>query len=70
MIGASPTRRDPNANLLPAIGDLRDLSFAVALSVAIQARREGFTDIATDEIENAIRAKVWRPEYRPYMRAR
>jgi len=47
----------------------RDLSVAMALSVAIQARREGLTDVATDDIEAAIRAKMWQPEYRPYVRA-
>jgi malate dehydrogenase (oxaloacetate-decarboxylating) len=70
LAAASPACRDSNANLLPAIGDLRDLSFAVALSAAIQARHEGLTDIPTDDIEAAIRAKVWCPEYRPYVRAR
>jgi len=69
LAAASPACRDSNANLLPAIGDLRDLSVAMALSVAVQARREGLTDIATDDIEAAIRAKVWQPEYRPYVRA-
>ncbi|HWY14743.1 MAG TPA: NAD-dependent malic enzyme [Rhizomicrobium sp.] len=70
LAAASPASRDSNANLLPAIGDLRDLSVAMALSVAVQARREGLTDIATDDIEAAIRAKMWQPEYRPYVRAR
>jgi malate dehydrogenase (oxaloacetate-decarboxylating) len=69
LAAVSPARRDANANLLPGIGSLRDVSFAVALSVGIQAQREGVTDISLDGVENAVRSKIWRPEYRPYVRA-
>ncbi len=65
---ASPALQNPNANLLPPVRDLRDVSLAVALSVGIQAHREGLTQIPSDQIEDAIRAKIWTPEYRPYAR--
>ena len=38
-------------------------------AVALQAHKEGLTEgIETDQIEAAIRAKVWNPSYRPYRR--
>jgi hypothetical protein len=36
----------------------------------LQARREGLTNVAEDEIERAIRAKMWSPQYLPYRRTR
>jgi malate dehydrogenase (oxaloacetate-decarboxylating) len=65
---ASPAIGNPSANLLPPVRDLRDVSLAVALSVGIQAHREGLTDIPSDKIEETICAKIWTPEYRPYVR--
>ena len=35
----------------------------------LQARKEGLTDVAEDEIEAAIHAKMWSPKYLPYRRA-
>jgi malate dehydrogenase (oxaloacetate-decarboxylating) len=65
----SPAQANPNANLLPPVTSLRDVSAAVALAVARQAHNEGLTEgINTDEIEGSIRAKIWAPRYLPYRR--
>ncbi len=66
---ASPARLDPNANLLPPINDLRQVSFRVALAVAAQAEKEGVAEAAGGgALEARVRAKMWTPLYRPYRR--
>jgi len=67
LASASPARSNPRANLLPSVGQLRDVAVSVALAVALQAHKEGQTaGISTDQIESAIRAKIWTPHYLPY----
>src|SRR5690349_13345144 len=66
----SPARRDPKANLLPPLREIRKLSFAVALAVAQQAQKEGCADaLSEDATAAAIRAKMWEPVYARYRRA-
>jgi len=65
----SPTKRDPTANLLPPLVEIRKLSFAVALAVARQAQKEGCADARSEEeTAAAIGAKMWEPVYAPYRR--
>jgi malate dehydrogenase (oxaloacetate-decarboxylating) len=65
----SPAKRDPDANLLPPLTEIRKLSFAVALAVARQAQKEGCADVLSEEATAAaIRAKMWEPVYAPYRR--
>jgi malate dehydrogenase (oxaloacetate-decarboxylating) len=67
LAGASPARNNARRNLLSPVSQLRDVALTVALAVAYQAHKEGLTDdIATDQIEAAIRAKIWTPRYLPY----
>jgi malate dehydrogenase (oxaloacetate-decarboxylating) len=70
LAAMSPARNDPNANLLPPVTALREVSIAVALATALQARKEGLTDCAEQDIEAAIHAKMWSPHYLPYRRTR
>jgi len=66
---SSPTRRDPHANLLAPLVELRTLSFQVAVAVAKEAVAEGLAaDRAADAISAAVRAKMWQPLYAPYRR--
>jgi malate dehydrogenase (oxaloacetate-decarboxylating) len=61
----SPARRDPRANLLPPVTDLREVSWRVARSVATQAWNEGLTglgDVAA--VSGAIESRMWVPAYR------
>jgi malate dehydrogenase (oxaloacetate-decarboxylating) len=65
----SPTRRDPDANLLPPLTEIRKLSFQVALAVARQAQKEGCVDsLSEEQTAAAIHAKMWEPVYAPYRR--
>ena len=68
LAAMSPARTDPEANLLPPVTALREVSLAVARAVAHQACREGLTSFPEDAIDAAIHAKMWRPEYLPYRR--
>ena len=69
LAAESPALANLKGNLLPPVTALRDVAVAVALSVAIEAHKEGLTkDIATDEIEGLIRAEMWSPCYLPYER--
>lgn len=69
LADVSPARLNPDANLLPPVSELRDVSLRVAQAVALQARKEGLTE-PTDagEIYQSIRNKMWSPVYRPYRR--
>jgi len=65
----SPTRRDPNANLLPPLTEIRKLSNQVAVAVARQAQKEGCADALSEEqVAAAISAKMWEPVYASYRR--
>jgi malate dehydrogenase (oxaloacetate-decarboxylating) len=70
LAALSPARNDANGNLLPPVTALRDVSIAVARATALQARKEGLTDMAEDQIDAAIHAKMWSPKYLPYRRTR
>jgi malate dehydrogenase (oxaloacetate-decarboxylating) len=65
LASISPTCNNPSANLLPPVGDLRRVSYSVALAVGLQAYHEGLLDpeLGLDQIEALIRAKVWEPRY-------
>jgi malate dehydrogenase (oxaloacetate-decarboxylating) len=66
---ASPSKRDSNANLLPPVTELRDVSYRVALAVALQAQSEGLAEeTSREELQACIRLKMWTPVYRPYRR--
>jgi malate dehydrogenase (oxaloacetate-decarboxylating) len=61
----SPARRDPRANLLPPVTDLREVSWRVARSVAVQAWNEGLTALGdAAAVSGAIQSKMWMPAYR------
>jgi malate dehydrogenase (oxaloacetate-decarboxylating) len=67
LAGLSPARRDPAANLLPCVADLRSVAVAVARAVASEACAEGLCDpLDAEAIERRIAAKMWMPVYRPY----
>jgi malate dehydrogenase (oxaloacetate-decarboxylating) len=70
LAAMSPARHDSGGNLLPPVTSLRDVSIAVARATALQARKEGLTDVAEDRIDAAIHAKMWSPHYLPYRRTR
>lgn len=64
----SPVEQDKNANLLPPIEKSRELSRVIAEAVARQAIAEGLSELKTSEVEDALGANVWEPEYLRYER--
>ena len=67
----SPAKHDPRANLLPPLGELRKLSFQVAIAVAKEAESEGLAlPVAAGDLVAAVKSKMWEPHYAPYRRLR
>jgi len=65
----SPAKRDPLANLLPPLAELRKISFQVAIAVAKQAETEGLAAPLPDQdLGAAVNTKMWEPHYAPYRR--
>jgi malate dehydrogenase (oxaloacetate-decarboxylating) len=65
----SPAARDPQAQLLPPVSELRGVAIAVAQAVARQGRAEGQCDPFDDEaLDGLIARKMWEPVYRAYHR--
>ena len=66
----SPARRDPAANLLAPLVEIRKLSFHVALAVAKQAQAEGSRAIPCPTMTwpPPCSAKMWEPLYARYRR--
>ena len=69
LAGVSPASRDPRANLLPPVHDLRKVAVIVAAAVARQARAEGLCEAFDDAaLDGLIAQKMWEPVYRSYHR--
>ncbi|HTU54945.1 MAG TPA: NAD-dependent malic enzyme [Acetobacteraceae bacterium] len=69
LAALSPARTDKNGRLLPELNGIRAVSEAVALAVARQAQADGVAQATSeDALESAIRATIWEPAYRPYIR--
>ncbi len=67
----SPAKRDPLANLLPPLTEIRALSFNVAIAVARQACADGLAkSVPDDALAGAVQAKMWEPVYARYHRLR
>ena len=69
LAALSPARTDKNGRLLPELNGIRAVSEAVALAVARQAQADGVAQATSeDALARAIRATIWEPSYRPYIR--
>ncbi len=68
LADCSPTKLDKDANLLPPLSMIREVSFKVAVAVALEAISSGLTatTYSVDDVETLVRAKVWTPVYVPY----
>lgn len=65
----SPVGNDGRSGLLPAVTELRAVSFAVAKAVARQAQIDQVAPpCGENEIEKRIAQSVWSPLYRPFTR--
>lgn len=70
LADCSPTKNNSDANLLPPISTIRDVSYQVAVATAKEAIASGLAQIKTKEpIEKIIRDLMWIPEYLPYKKS-
>lgn len=61
----SPALSDPDGPLFPPLGNVREISYRVALAVGTEAVRAGLTSIRPDSLEHAVTNKMWTPQYVP-----
>jgi malate dehydrogenase (oxaloacetate-decarboxylating) len=68
LAAASPAKQDVNANLLPPIDNIRDISYQVAVAVAKEAiaLKLAAPLPAGTSVEDIVRKKMWMPTYLPY----
>ncbi|HHF7346714.1 TPA: NAD-dependent malic enzyme [Legionella feeleii] len=67
LASCSPAKHDPQANLLPPLTEVREVSYKVALAVAREAVNSNLADFLTDaDIEKSIKSHIWEPTYIPY----
>jgi malate dehydrogenase (oxaloacetate-decarboxylating) len=63
----SPAARNAHAPLLPPVAQLREVAFAVAQAVALEARAEEQCEpFEGEQLNGLIARKMWEPVYRPY----
>lgn len=68
LASMSPASRDPQANLLPPVTDLRHVARQIAEAVAAEAVKERLADPAygLDDVPRAVEANMWTPAYEAY----
>jgi malate dehydrogenase (oxaloacetate-decarboxylating) len=70
LADCSPTKTNPQANLLPPLTEIRQVSLRVALAVAKEAFATDLAQIPMPEdLEEHIRSFMWVPEYLPYKKS-
>ena len=63
----SPAIDDPGANLLPPLGQIRELTFHVAVAAGkAGADRRPRLPMSDEAIAAAVRSKMWEPRYPSY----
>ncbi|MEO8400251.1 MAG: NAD-dependent malic enzyme [Gammaproteobacteria bacterium] len=67
LADCSPTRLNPEANLLPPLSNIREVSLKVAVAVAKEAITSGHTNfVPPGDLESYLQNYMWKPEYVPY----
>lgn len=67
LASCSPAKKDPNANLLPPLNEIRQVSYEVALAVAKEAVNSQLAlQLEEKDIEKKIKENIWKPQYLPY----
>lgn len=69
LASCSPLVLGSGGNLLPSLGDIRQVSRVIAVAVAKQAMKDGVAaHISDQKLDSRIEASFWMPEYRDYRR--
>jgi malate dehydrogenase (oxaloacetate-decarboxylating) len=69
LADCSPKLNNPDADLLPDINEIQQVSKFIAFKVAKAAMDAGVAPMVSDELlHQAIEANFWKPEYRQYRR--
>lgn len=69
LADCSPLLKDPNADLLPDLNEIQQVSKFIAFKVAKAAMDAGVAPALDDQaLQLAIEANFWKPEYRDYKR--
>jgi malate dehydrogenase (oxaloacetate-decarboxylating) len=67
-LAAAVDAKEPGDSLLPPLADVRSVSRKIALAVAAVAQQQGHAEPSTaEELEAAVDAAMWQPEYRPFV---
>ncbi|MDF2940203.1 MAG: sfcA [Gammaproteobacteria bacterium] len=71
LADCSPAKNNPEANLLPPLTDIREISMRIALAVLKQAIKEGhLAEVSDEAMLHMLLEKMWRPEYISYKRVK
>ena len=62
-LGGMVDATQPGSPLLPPVSRLSEMSFRVAVAFAKQAIAEGLNQVKIDDVEAAVKAAQWTPEY-------
>lgn len=62
-LGGMVDASQPGAPVLPPVSRLSEMSFRVAVAVAKQAIAEGLNQVEIGDVEAAVKAAQWTPEY-------
>ena len=67
----SPALTESSGALLPSVEQIREVSRRIAVAVGLQAVTEGIApDMKSEQVEGAVHAAMWTPEYLPLCRPR
>ncbi len=70
LAACSPAIKNPTDNLLPAMEDIRNVSFQIALAVAKEAQAAGLSNISKEHsLEELIQQKIWQPQFLHYIKS-
>lgn len=66
-LAASVNAREIGDSLLPPLADIREVSRAIAVAVAVAAQEQGLAPAtSTDELADLVDSTMWQAEYRNY----
>lgn len=69
LADCSPKLKDPNADLLPELDSIKEVSKFIAFHVAKAAMADGVAPVISDELlQQSIERNFWNPAYREYRR--